>query len=64
MHIKGSVALTLSIDTGRPTKVQPIAGQNSGLKSHHSHPVLLTELTPFSCTCFYCRVQKHCSDIR
>ncbi|KAF7853605.1 uncharacterized protein EAF02_011910 [Botrytis sinoallii] len=45
VHGKGAVALTLSIGTGRPTKVQPIAGQNSGLISHYRQMIKYTAAT-------------------
>ncbi|TGO46071.1 hypothetical protein BOTNAR_0616g00060 [Botryotinia narcissicola] len=45
VHGKGTVALTLSIGTGRPTKVQPIARQNSGLISHYRQMIKYTAAT-------------------
>ncbi|KAF7897617.1 hypothetical protein EAF00_005845 [Botryotinia globosa] len=45
VHGKGTVALTLSIGTGRPTKVQTIARQNSGLISHYRQMIKYTAAT-------------------
>ncbi|KAF7924653.1 uncharacterized protein EAE97_010604 [Botrytis byssoidea] len=45
VHGKGTVAITLSIGTGRPTKVQPIARQNSGLISHYRQMIKYTATT-------------------
>ncbi|KAF7948672.1 hypothetical protein EAE96_007867 [Botrytis aclada] len=45
VHGRGTVALTLSIGTGRPTKVQPIARQNSGLISHYRQMIKYTAAT-------------------
>ncbi|KAI9649163.1 hypothetical protein NHQ30_001730 [Ciborinia camelliae] len=42
VHGKGTVALALSIGTGRPTKVQPIARQKSGLIGHYRQMIKYT----------------------
>ncbi|TGO83405.1 hypothetical protein BPOR_0653g00060 [Botrytis porri] len=45
VHGKGTVALTLSIGTARPAKVQPIARHNSGLISRYRQMIKYTAAT-------------------
>ncbi|KAF7865472.1 hypothetical protein EAF04_006447 [Stromatinia cepivora] len=45
VHGKGTIAITLSIGTGRPTKVPPIARKNSGLIGHYRQMIKYTAAT-------------------